>query len=277
MRRALAPVALTLVAGLAMAGCHGRKHEDPILQLGAQESLAMGKELMAKQKYAKARPYLSHAFEVEPNSGTGREGLLLAADTYFQEGGASNYVQAEAKYRDYLNRFPTSEQASYVQFQIANSLAKRREKPDRDQTVTRKSLESYQELLRLYPTSEYAAKVQEQIVIVNSNLAEHEFVVGDFYLRYGAPFAAVDRFEYLLANFPNYTSKDKIYFNLGVAYERIRKPEEAKKAFDRLKTDYPNSKWVKNIPTIKEPQKPVGDAKPADAKPVEAKAAKVGA
>ena len=42
---------LTLAAGLAVAGCHGGKHEDPILQLGAQESLAMGKELMAKEKY----------------------------------------------------------------------------------------------------------------------------------------------------------------------------------------------------------------------------------
>ncbi|HEY0782619.1 MAG TPA: outer membrane protein assembly factor BamD [Thermoanaerobaculia bacterium] len=262
---------LTLAAGLAVAGCHGGKHEDPILQLGAQESLAMGKELMAKQKYNKARPYFSHAFEVEPNSSVGREGLLLSADTYFQEGGSSNYVQSEAKYRDYLNRFPTSEQASYVQFQIANSLAKRREKPDRDQTVTRKSLEAYQELVRLYPTSEYAAKAQEQIGVVNSSLAEHEFVVGDFYMRYGAPFAAADRFEYLLANFPNYANKDKIYWNLGVAYERLRKPEEAKKAFDRLKTDYPNSKWVKNIPTIKETPKASGDAKP-----VETKTAKVG-
>ena len=100
---------------------------------------------------------------MEPNSAVGRESLLLAADTYYLQGGTTNYVQAEAKYRDFLNRFPTSDQAAYVQFQIANSLAKRMEKPDRDQNVTRKSMEAYQELIRLYPTSEYAAQAQEQM------------------------------------------------------------------------------------------------------------------
>ena len=83
----------------------------------------------------RARPYFTHAFEVEPNSAIGREALLLAADTYYLSGGSANFVQAEAKYRDFLNRFPTSDQAAYVQFQIANSLAKRMEKPDRDQNV----------------------------------------------------------------------------------------------------------------------------------------------
>ena len=89
-------------------------------------------------------------------------------------GGNTNFVQAEAKYRDFLNRFPTSEQAAYVQFQIANSLAKRMEKPDRDQTTTRKALEAYEDLVRLYPTSEYATQAQEKREVVRANLAEHE-------------------------------------------------------------------------------------------------------
>ena len=100
---------------------------------------------------------------MEPNSTIGRESLLLAADTYYLQGNNANYIQAEAKYRDFLNRFPTSEQSAYVQFQIANSLAKRMERPDRDQAVTRKALEAYQDLIRLYPTSEYAAAVDRAV------------------------------------------------------------------------------------------------------------------
>ncbi|HTQ81428.1 MAG TPA: outer membrane protein assembly factor BamD, partial [Thermoanaerobaculia bacterium] len=147
---------LLVFAGLGLAGCHGGAKQDPILQLSAEEALAQGKSWVAKEKYARARPYFTHAYEVEPNSATGREALLLAADTYYLEGGSTNYIQSEAKYRDYLNRFPTSDQAAYVQFQIANSLAKRMERPDRDQAVTRKAFEAYQDLIRLYPTSEYA-------------------------------------------------------------------------------------------------------------------------
>src|ERR687889_322603 len=151
MRRIVLPLTVVLLA-LVAASCRSGPKEDPILRLSATEALAQGKELMAKQKYERARPFFTHAFEVEPNSAIGRESLLLAADTYYLEGGTTNYVQAEAKYRDFLNRFPTSEQAAYVQFQIANSLAKRMEKPDRDQTTTRKALEAYEDLVRLYPT-----------------------------------------------------------------------------------------------------------------------------
>jgi outer membrane protein assembly factor BamD len=248
-------VALLLLAGLvAVTGCKGGggRSTDPVLKLSAEESLVQGKEFLAHAKYSRARPLFTHAFEVEPNSKVGREALLLAADTYFLEGGSSNNTQAEAKYRDYLNRFPTSDQAAYVQFQIANSLAKRMERADRDQTVTRKSLEAYQELIRLYPTSEYATKSQEQLTVVTANLAEHEYVVGYFYMRYGAPLAAVNRFEYLIQNYPKYGAMDKVMYDLGRAYQRMRKPDEAKKVFDRLRTEYPNSKLVKDIPMLRE-------------------------
>ncbi len=233
------------------AGCHhGKKKakEDPILKLSAEESLSQGKIFLAQKKYARARPFFTHAFEIEPNSATGRESLLLAADTFYLEGSTTNFVQAEAKYRDYLNRFPTSDQAAYVQFQIANSLAKRMERPDRDQEVTRKALEAYDELVRLYPTSEYADQAKEQSQVVRANLAEHEFLVGQFYLRYGAPQAAVARFEYLLKNYPNYAEKDKVIYSLGLAYSHNRKPEDSKKAFERLKKEYPQSPYVADIP-----------------------------
>ena len=245
MRRTLLVLAALLVA---LAGCRSGRAEDPLLQLSAEESLAQGKELLAQQKYARARPYFTHAFEVEPNSAIGREGLLLAADTFYQEGGTTNYVQAEAKYRDFLNRFPTSAQAPYVQFQIANSLAKRMEKPDRDQTVTRKALEAYRELMRIYPTSEYAAQAQEQIALVENNLAEHEFTVGRFYLRYGIGAGAVQRFEVLLDGYPQYPERDKVLYHLGRAYDLMGKTEEADKAFDRLRAEFPQSPFLAEIP-----------------------------
>jgi outer membrane protein assembly factor BamD len=242
---------LLATAGLALAGAgckSGKVADDPILQLAAEESLVQGKEWLAKEKYSRARPYFTHAFEVEPNSAVGREGLLLAADTFYLEGGTTNYVQAEAKYRDFLNRFPTSEQAAYVQFQIANSLAQRMEKPDRDQAVTRKALEAYESLIRLFPTSEYAAQSREQMKLVVHNLAAHEFVVGRFYLRFGSPLSAIKRFEHLLQEFPEYPEKDKVMLHLGLAFEKAKNTDQAKKIFDQLRAEYPESPWVREIP-----------------------------
>ncbi|HEX6202837.1 MAG TPA: outer membrane protein assembly factor BamD [Thermoanaerobaculia bacterium] len=246
-----------LVAGLALAllvgaaGCRSNPAEDPILRLSAAEALAQGKELMAQGKYGRAQRYLAQAYEVEPNSVAGREGLLLLADSYYLDGGEANWIQAEAKYRDFLNRFPTSDQAAYAQFQIANSLAKRIKKPNRDQTASARALAAYEELLRLYPTSEYVAQAEEEIAEVRDRIAESEFVVGEFYLRYRYPGGAIQRFESMLEDYPRYSQRDKVLYHLGVAYQRSRDPEHAGKAaevFARLAREYPESPWVTQIP-----------------------------
>ena len=129
----------------------------------------------------------------------------------------------------------------------------------RDQNVTRKALEAYQDLARLYPTSEYAAQAQEQMKVVLANLAEHEFVIGSFYMRFGLPFAAAERFDYLLNTYPSYTERDKAYYTLGLAYQASNKPDDARKAFDSLRQQFPQSPYVKQIPEIK-----ASDGKPAD-------------
>lgn len=235
----------------SLAACGKLRREDPIMRLSAAEALAQGKELMERKKYGEARKYLQHAFEVEPNSAAGREGLLLAGDALYLDGGSQNLIQAEAKYRDFQKRFPTSEQAAYVQFQIGKALAARMERPDRDQSTSEKALEAFRDLVRLYPTSEYAAQAQQEIARVQDNLAEHDFVVGRFYLRYGLPGAAASRLQQLLDTYPDYSQKDKVLYFLGLAQEKQEKTEESAATFERLRTEYPDSPYVDDLPDNK--------------------------
>lgn len=240
-----------VVLVLLLVGCKGSgQKEDPILRLSGDESLKQGKELLQEKKYARARPYLNHAFEVEPNSAGGREALLLVADSYYDDGGIENYVRAESRYRDFLNRFPTSDKAPYAQFQIANSLAERAAPPDRDQTPTRKALAAYQDLVRLYPTSPYAQKAHDKMEKVQNTLAQHEWKVGHFYYRFRLYTAAVERFEYLVHHYPEYPQADKVLFYLGNAQLKIKHPDEARQAFDQLRKDYPKSQYVAKIPKV---------------------------
>jgi outer membrane protein assembly factor BamD len=241
-------VAAALLATVALAaGCSGRAKEDPLLRLSAEESLAEGRRLLAAEKHARARPYFQHAFEVEPNSKTGREALLLVAETLFLEGSDADLIQAEAKYRDYQNRFPTSDRAPYVQFQIAESLAQRVARPDRDQATTRKAVAAYEDLIRLFPTSEYATRAQESLARVREQLAEHEYQVGYFYLRFGMPAATAERFEGLLESFPDYAGRDKTLFHLARAYRQLDRAADAEAALARLRSDHPQSEWVAEI------------------------------
>jgi len=241
--------AAALLALLALgAACGSRGANDPILRLSAAESLAEGKRLFERERYSAARPYFAHAFEVEPNSAAGREALLLVADSLFMEGSDADLIQAEAKYRDFQNRFPTSDRAAYVQYKIAAALTQRMERPDRDQEATRKALVALEDLLRLYPTSEYAEEARTDLAKVKKNLAEHEYMVGRFYLRYGLTPAAIARLEGLLENFPDYDEKAKALYNLGLAYRNAKRADDAQATFSKLRDEFPESEYVKKIP-----------------------------
>ena len=248
-RRAIPGRALLLLLLLLVAAACG-KRDDPILRLSAAEALEMGKQFLEQKKYFKARQHLTHAFEVEPNSRSGREALLLAADAYFLHGGPDNYIKCEAKYRDFLNRFPTSDKADYAQFRVAQCLSKRVEKPDRDQKVTREALQSYEELLRLYPTSSYIPEAREDMRLITDRLAAHELTIGTFYSSFygrGICQATIQRLENLPEDYPSFSRMDEVWYHLGMAYSKCRRQDDADRAFATLRNDYPDSELVPKI------------------------------
>ena len=258
-RRRAIGLHVLLAAALGLVAACGGVKDDPILRLSSAEALEIGKQLLADEKFTQAREHLVHAFEVEPNSETGREGLLLAADALFQRGGYQSYVEAEQRYRDFLNRFPTSDQAAYAQFRLADALAQRMEKPDRDQQTARQALSEFENVRRLYPTSRFGTEAAQRIVEVRNHLAEHEFVVGSFYYRFRTPTAAGNRFRGMLEEYPDYPEPDKILAHMCLTYGQVLRQipselgldryEYLNEACERLRTEFPGSPWVKKAPS----------------------------
>ena len=221
--------------------------EDPILRLSSAEAFAKGQELMAEEKYALAREYFAHAFQTAPNSEVGRDSLLLQADAYYLAGGETNFIRAEGKYRDFNNRYPTSDKGAYVQFRIAGSLEQRQRKPDRDQSETVKAIAAYEELRTLYPTSEFASGAEGGIARLRVSLAEHEYLVAKYQFRRGLVPASLNRLESLIESYPDYPELDKVLCMLGRAWQRLDKDEQATAAFARLRSEYPSSEQCHGV------------------------------
>jgi outer membrane protein assembly factor BamD len=230
-----------------LGACGKGANEDPILRLSAAEAMAEGKALVEKGKFGLAREYFQHAFEVEPNSAMGREALLLVADALFAQGGSQSYLKAEAKYRDFQNRFPTSDRSAYVQFQLARSLEERIRQPDRDQSISRKALEAFEDVIQIFPTSEFAQEARERITGIRQTLAESEFIKGRFNQKLRLHQAAVSRYEGLLEEFPEYLQTDKVLFFLIESLQVMEQTDKVEEIKERLSQEYPQSEYLSQL------------------------------
>ncbi len=249
-RRWVEAVAAIALAAVLAPGCSssGAKKPDKVTQeLLTQPKEALfekGKALIAKKKYDEGRKYLNYVFETYPNENMGREALLMVADSYFQQKTAAAYTEARYRYRDYLNRYPGAPNRDYARYQFAFCYDKEHERPDRDQTATREAIEQYRALIREFPDSGYAGAARERIRRLTDLLAEHDFGVGYFYLRKGSTAAALSRFIQVEQRFPDYGSKDKLYYYQGMALERLGRKDEALSYFGKLVEEFPQSEYA---------------------------------
>jgi outer membrane protein assembly factor BamD len=244
-RWAAAIAALVLIAGCASSTKKPDKITTELLTSPKEVLFDKGKALFDKKRYDQGRKYLNFVFETYPNEKEGRQALLLVADSYFRQGGATGYTEARFRYRDYLNRYPGAPQRDYARYQFAVCYDKEHEKPDRDQTSTRAALEQYRVLLQEFPDSAYVSVARERIRRLTDALADHEFFVGYFYVRKGAPGAALSRFTSIEQRYPDYAGKDRLFYYEAEALKRLGRGEEASRYYSRVIEEFPASQYAK--------------------------------
>ena len=249
MKRSLVMVVL-LVAALAAAACSNRGRDvrprvDPELaNLTKEQVFEAAETLYSQKKWVKARSWFGHVYENYPNDPLGRRALLRVADTYFGQGDPVNLVEAQYKYRDFVNRYPASDQADYAMLQVAKVASKQMERPDRDQTKTKEAIQKYQEMIAAYPNSPLRPEAERLRQEAVDRLARHDHLVAQFYLRRGNANAALGRLNYLVDSYPNYAFRGEVFYDLGRALEDLGRQGEARLYYERVVAEYPESDWA---------------------------------
>ena len=235
---------------VALAACHhGQTQRRPVVdpeftRLSKEQLFEKGEGLYSKKKYQNARKYFSYVYENYPNDPLGRRALLRVADSYFAQGDAVNLVEAQYKYRDFINRYPGSDRADYAMLQIAMVSYKQMEKPDRDQAKTREALEKFNEMLRSYPRSPLVPEAQKRLGDVQDRLAKHEHIIARFYMKRRSFNAAVLRLNTLVNDYPNYKDRDAVFFDLGSSLAKMGRTAEARLYFERVLSEFPKSDYA---------------------------------
>ena len=218
---------------------------DPeLLQLSKEQLYQKGEEQFERRKWQRARTYYSHLYESFPNDPLGRRSLLRIADTYYEQGDPVNLVEAQYKYRDFINRYPTSENADYAMLRIAMCSFKQMERPDRDQAKTKEAVEKFDDMIRAHPKSGLRAEAEARRQDALNRLARHEHMVARYYIKRGSNASAVQRLNYLIDTYANYDDRAGAFYDLGNALARLGRHGEAKLYFERVLTEFPDSEYA---------------------------------
>jgi len=246
-------IALVAALLLAVVACrHGSGQRAPraivsdpaLLKMTKEQVYQKGEDFFAHKRYQKARTYFGYVYENYPNDPLGRRALLRVADAYYAQGDSVNLVEAQYKYRDFINRYPGSDRADYAMLQIAMCSYEQMERPDRDMQKTREALDKLNDMISTFPRSPLIPEAQKRRQDVLDRMAKHDHLVAKYYIKRHSYSAAVLRLNAVVESFPGYADRAGVFFDLGTALSGLGRNAEARLYYERVVTEFPKSDYA---------------------------------
>lgn len=222
---------------LALLSCSGKKAAVKTEAFDAERSFEKANKLIDGKDYKEARDLLLEIKNRDLSKKIAPLAQLRTADSYVKE---EEPELAVAEYRKFLEMYPEHRHAPYAQYQIAMVYFNQIEGPERGYGSAARALAEFEKLKKDYPRNPYRETIDLRIEKCRNVMADYEFIVGDFYMKKGSYRAAIDRFEKLLSNFPEYKSQEKVLLNLGLAYKKAGQKEKSQETLKILLDRYPN-------------------------------------
>lgn len=235
----LRPLILILILTTGILGCGPKQVTlDPKNKTDA-EIYQAGLEFMKQEDWDKAREAFRTVFETFPQSEYRILAKLGIADSYYEDGKTSSYLLAYQEYQDFIALFPFSPKACYAQLRMGLAYFQMREKPDRDQTNTKKATEEFKKVVDNYPNCEQYQEAYKYLLECYAALAEHEYLVAHYYGRTERYGAAVERIKMLLKTYPEPVHQAKHYFALARSLEALQQNKESCTYYDAILNKWP--------------------------------------
>jgi outer membrane protein assembly factor BamD len=225
-----------LVLGCASGKTKEEELLDQLANLDKETIFERAETLYADKEYQQARELFAFVYDSFPNDPLGHKAALRVADTYSVKKDVTNLTEARLRYRDFANRYPNDPDRDYALLMVGHTYSARKLRPDRDLSEIHEALAAYEQLINLYPNSEYMPEADSRINGLNELLAEHDWIVGQFYFKNKRYEGALWRFEYIRENYPNYSKIDTVNAKISELETLIEKRDAAwKKRLEELR------------------------------------------
>ena len=175
-----------------------------------------------------------------PFSEWARKALVMSTFVKYRQ---TQYDDAITAGTRYMNQYPRSDDAGYVQYLIGLAYSKQIVDVTQDQRAAARTIEAMLKVVNDYPNSEYVDDAQQKIRFARDQLAGKEMQIGRYYLERKEYLAAISRFRTVVESFPNTNQVEEALARLVEAYYAMGIVQEAQTAAAVLGHNYPDSQW----------------------------------
>lgn len=253
--QAIKVLMVLLFSALILQGCGKKdgikevevtKQTDLEMYLAAKRALDAGAWSTSVDKYRALRSHYPFGHYTE-------QGYLELAYAQYKK---YDMEQAVSTVERFIKNYPAHKNLDYayylkglIYFESDRGYIQRinpDQSADRNQDNIRNSFTAFKNFIERYPESSYAADARKRMVYLKNQLAAYEVQVASYYLRRGAPIAAVNRAKFVLESFQDTPAVPVALALMVESYEKMEESELATQSKQMLSANYPNHAYLES-------------------------------
>lgn len=248
----LVPRALYLITALGVAsGCvsegEGAKSAVDYTE-NARRDYERGMKALADKNWESVEEAFNDVRQKYSYSRYARLAELRLADADYEQ---DKLAEAISGYKSFVHDYPNDPEVPYARFRVAkaqyDSVSQSVMLPpleERDLSSVNDALDTIRDYLEDFPNSPHAEELRYMLEIVVGLLARHELYVARYYLREDRFDAAGARVQHVLDTLPVSGLEPEALVLLGEVYLKQKKRLEARRTFERVLTEHPESPFT---------------------------------
>ena len=256
-------LALAAITAVALSACSGDK-EIAYKEQSVYEIYSEAMKYLDDGRYKDAAAYFDEVERQHPYSIWATKAKLMSSYSHYQN---NKYDEAISGLDRFIAVHPGNRDIAYAYYLKGLCYYEQITDVQRDQDMTRKSLEALQDVVTRFPATSYARDARLKIDLTRDHLAGKEMTVGRFYLARKQYLAAVNRFKTVVELYGNTTHVPEALYRLTEAYTVLGLAGEAKKTASVLGFNYPGTDWYEDAFELVQGRAAKSIAKEASNKP----------
>lgn len=201
----------------------------------------------ARERFNQATEAYRQSIHENPDSPYRKNATLALADSLYKE---KKYFEAILYYERFIELYPLDPLKPRALFYMGMCYYHDSRTPDRDQTQTKKAMETFGAFIQDYPDhplAPYAKKFRREMIgVIETSLME----VGRFYHRTHKNQSAILRLTEYLGKYPEGPYVPEAMLLLGEAYYREQAYKKAALVFTDLVRRFPESEYAARAKTL---------------------------